>query len=316
MGKWFWRLGLACMTGALLLAFMWATLAWRGSRAVAAPSMAERQLAYQRALNWFKNHEAEVLDDGNAALWWMLRVAAQHQNDPYLQQLIQRSQEKIYVGRNVAMPWRRMVEPQANVVHDPALLAGLSPYQKFFYHAVTCAPVELDDEAQTTAHFLEHNACRPMALKVFSRDSVCSTHQLMGVELVRQMGCRMPVQTTPLREELLSDIQLQMQVDPMFKDAYIQRVLMLYWQAGPQAVKPIWLKQVFEQQRPDGGWAGDRIFLGAPSWFQPWVFRKIWYRFWPSNFPPAEPQSDFHATTQGLLLAALSLSDPGMRVAP
>lgn len=316
MGKWFRRLGLAAAMGGLLLALIWGVLAWRGNRSVVTPSMAERRQAYQHALNWFKNHETEVLGDGNAALWWMLRVASERQNEPYLKELVQRAKRQIFVGGNETVPWRRMVEPQASVVHDPALLAELSPYQKLFYHAVTCAPVELGVEGQTTTQFLEGHACRPMVLKVFGRDNVCSTHQLMGVELVRQMGCAVKPATGPLREELLADVRLQMHLDPVFKDAYIQRVLMLYWLAGPQAVKPVWLRQVFEQQRVDGGWRGGRVFPGVPHWFQPWSFRQIWHKFWPSIFPPQEPQSDFHATAQGLLLAALSLSDPGAQMAP
>lgn len=316
MGKWLRRLSTVLAMGGLLLALIWGALASHGGRSVPAPSLTERRQAYQQAVNWFKNHEAEVMDDGNAALWWMLRLAAERQDDAYLKGLVQRSISQIYVDRNARMPWRRMVEPHAAVVHDPALTVGLTPYQSFFYHAVTCAPVAMDAGAQTTAQFLAENACRPMATKVFGRDNVCSTHQLMGVELVRQMGCAVTPETKRVRAELLSDVQLQMQLDPLFKDAYIQRVLMLYWLSGPQAVKPIWLQQVFAQQRSDGGWSGDRVFQIAPSWFQPWVFRQVWHKFWPSNFPPKEPQSDFHATAQGLLLAALSLQDPDAQMAP
>jgi hypothetical protein len=59
-------------------------------------TLAEKQRSYQQAITWIRNHESELLMAPNAALWWMLRYAAQRTGDVYLTDLVRRVGETIY----------------------------------------------------------------------------------------------------------------------------------------------------------------------------------------------------------------------------
>jgi len=299
----------AVMAFIALAVLAWAGLWWQANRDMPPPTLAERQQSYQRAVDWFRAHEAEVLADGNAALWLMIKTAAQHTQDPYLAQLLQRSMDAMYTGRNEALPWRRLIEPKAAFTHDLGLLGPLSAYQRFFYHAATCARVEIPGYAHGSDDFLERNVCRPMATRVWLEDRVCSTHQMMGLHMIRQTGCPLPGDPKPIEDELLGDIRTQLWLDPMFQDAYIQRVLVLQWLGGAEAVRPSWLWRVMNAQQANGGWVGSRHVPGLPDWLQPWGLRQLLAD--PVSVLSGKPimvtQPDFHPTAQGLLLLALSL---------
>jgi hypothetical protein len=96
-------------------------------------------------------------------------------------------------------------------------------------------------------------------------------------------------------------------LDVVVKDAYFQRVLLLLWRGGPDQVKPVWLQRVVLAQQADGGWVGGRQFPEWPSWAQPWVIRSKLALWWPSHFN-AVSSADFHASAQGLLIAALAIT--------
>lgn len=264
--------------------------------------------AFNRSVVWLTSHEQQVLGDGNAALWWMVRTAAERTGDPALQALVKRSVALVYTGDNTRSPWRRLVEPQASIEPRDSLLEGLLPYQRFYYYAATCRPVEADRSGMGSQDFLETNVCQPMWRKVLVGDNVCTTHQLLGIRMARGSGCGLAPQVANLEANLLEDIERQLQLDPVFRDAYIQRVLTMYWVAGPQHVKPIWVRRVLEAQRADGGWSGDRFLLGLPDWLQPATFRRWMSVIMPSRFTAAQPESEFHPTAQGMLLMALAMN--------
>jgi hypothetical protein len=80
-------------------------------------------------------------------------------------------------------------------------------------------------------------------------------------------------------------------------DVYLQRVLMLAESGDARSIKPIWLQNVIEAQRPDGGWSGvDPLLpLGAGRYLG----------FDGRGFTLRRPVSDFHATAQGVLLFSI-----------
>jgi hypothetical protein len=298
------RLAWLALAGSLLFAALaWAALS-AGNRDVAPPTMAERQQAYVRALGWFHAHEAEVLADGNPALWGMLQTTADLTNEAYLRELVARNVANQYRDPQNASAWKRMIYPKAEVVVGDSMTA-LVPYQRFFYHALTCIPVPL--AGGDTTRFLTENVCRPQWLEVWRRDMVCSTHQLMGIELARRVGCALPPGLPALEAELLGDIKQQMQWDALMKDAYIQRVLMLYWLGQGDQVKPIWLKRVLSAQHADGGWAGGKQVPEWPHWMQPEVIKFALLGLVGQAPPQGALKPDFHATAQGMLIATLSL---------
>jgi hypothetical protein len=204
------------------------------------------------------------------------------------------------------LPWWYMVDPKATTQHGLVQLDTLEPYQRFLYHAVTCEPQAL--EQGDTRAFLAPGACRPMLTQVILKDPVCTTHQLAGVMMLERMACTPKDALPGLANTLLQDIEQQMGWDVVLKDAYLQRVMMLMWQGRPGRLKPVWLHRVYQAQQPDGGWAGGRQLPELPQWAQPWMLRAQLARWWPSRFH-AGAGSDFHASAQGLLIAALALQE-------
>lgn len=283
------------------------TIQW-GNRDIEPPSLTVRQQSFDRAIEWFKTHEGTVFSQGNAALWWMVQTAADRTGNAYLNNLVRRSTLHFYGEADQAAPWRRMVYPD-----EPSGLQGvnvneLDGYQRFFLHAVTCQPVSLP--SGDTTQYLKQNMCRPQWSQVWINDPVCSTHQLMGLRLIERARCQASPHEPQLKAELLTDIHQQMRWDVVMKDAYIQRVLMLYWAGSPDLVKPVWLNRVFAAQQLDGGWNGAKQIPELPAWGQPGAFKTrlaAWFPWLASQ--KTYPMSDFHATAQGLLLAALSLGD-------
>lgn len=288
----------------------WFVLARRANADMAPIPQADTRVSFDRSVGWMKSHESMVLGDGNSALWWMVKTAADRTNDPYLTDLVRRSINVVYAGNKASSPWRKLVEPKAVIVPNDLLVDELISYQRFYYYAATCRVVEADQGGPGSQQFLERNQCRPLWRKVLLADTVCSTHQLYGIRMARQSGCKLDAGVSGLEDELLGDIEWQLRVDPVFQDGYVQRVLAMQWVGGASRVKPAWIRQVLAAQRADGGWSGDRLLIGVPDWLQPTSFRRLMNVLMPSRFPFGASESTFHATAQGLLLMALASTEP------
>ncbi len=310
MSKWLLRGLLAGLV--LLLAFCgaWFALVRQANADMAPIPRADTRASFERSVAWMKAHESTVLGDGNSALWWMVKAAADRTQDPYLTDLVSRSINLIYAGNKASSPWRKLVDPQAVIVPNDLMVDELVSYQRFYYYAATCRVVEADQGGPGSQQFLERNQCRPLWRKVFLADTVCSTHQLYGIRMARQSGCQLEAGVSRLEEELLGDIEWQLRIDPVFQDGYVQRVLAMQWVGGASRVKPAWIRQVLAAQRADGGWSGDRLLIGVPDWLQPSLFRRLMSALMPGRFAQGTQESAFHATAQGLLLMALASTAP------
>lgn len=292
----------------LLLPLAYLLWCWSASQEEQFATVDERRQAWTAAISWLQSNEEQLLEQPNTALWWMLHHAAEVSSNPYLTGLVQRHVDLLYgQGREVHLPWRRMIEPSATVSINALPIEALlymAPYQRDFLHATVCAPVHAPDQT-TSGAFLERNLCRPNILHVVLKDKVCATHQLMALQVHRQSRCPGPQPSDGLRAELSADVRSQLFWFPWFEDADLQRVLMLYWQQGAVGVRPAWFNRVIRAQRDDGGWSGDRQIVGLPGVVQPVLFRQA--RQWWQGEKVTPLRSDFHASAQGVLLLALSL---------
>ncbi len=295
------------------LCVTWGGMAYWANRTVLTVSRADVQFSFERGVNWLMAHQREVLQDGNSALWWMLNLAANESHDARLQGLVQAFVVHLEMPNGQASPWLRMLDPTLAPRPNEPMEEGYWPYQRFFFHALTCQPQPLDD-GRTSAVFLHQNMCRPMLGKVWGHDSVCSTHQLMGLELHRQLQCApWSQEQLQLTADLVSDVRTQLQVSPVFEDAYLQRVLVMKWlaphtQQHKSGFEPIWLRRAIQAQGADGGWAGRYQMPEWPNWLQLSALRHL-SKLMMGHTSTIEPESDFHATAQGVLLMALSLKD-------
>lgn len=169
-------------------------------------------------------------------------------------------------------------------------IASFPYYNWHFIYAITCdRDLEQIPEitAQNEAGFCDRYPLRP----------ACVTHQLMGIRLLQDRECGTAEVLADIVEQLQQRIHRQLTWDPRVVDVYLQRVLMLAESGDARSIKPIWLQNVIEAQRPDGGWSGvDPLLpLGAGRYLG----------FGGRGFTLRRPVSDFHATAQGVLLFSI-----------
>jgi hypothetical protein len=302
-------LGRGLLALVLLLGALWAAAIWQANRDVAPVPLAERQAHYQKALAYFKANEPGILMDGNTALWWMVQAAAEHTQDEYLLGLVREVLRRNFPSDDTASPFKRMIDPTAKVASGDLLnlidIDQLWDYQKFYLHGTTCKhqPLAHGD----TRRFLRENICRPIWREVWPRDPVCSTHHAIGISLFKRVGCPVLPETPQLAKDLLDDIAFQTRHDIVMRDAYIQHVMVLMWLGQPEMVKPVWLRRVLDAQLADGSWRGEKRYPFLPDAMQPGGAQRLLQTWWPSRFPTYPAPIEFHATAQGLLVAALSL---------
>ncbi len=276
---------------------------WLCQREVEPVSRQELTERYSRTLGWIKANEAHVLANSNSALWWMVLASADITGDDYLRGLAQQTKLRLYGDEEPSRPWKRMFDPKASVHMNGGAIEPMQAYQRFFLHALTCVPVRWKEG--DTAVFLTEKACGPNWHTVMLGDPACSTHQLMALQVFERSGCTAPQPLGSLKRALLDDVASQLALDPVMKDAHIQRVLMLAWLGQGERIKPIWLRRVLDAQEPDGGWLGHRRLPELPDAISPWAWRERLASQWPGLFSSNRIPLDFHATAQGLLLLAL-----------
>ncbi len=276
-----------------------------GNRPVDPPTLAQRQAHLERAITWVVNNEGVLRDDANVALWQMVDVTANLTGDPRLHAIVQRANQRLFPEGGTHGPWMRMMSPQAKV--DPTLISPseLEGYQLDFLSALTCGTTE--SVWSSSDQWRRTNQCRPLWRNMTVGDRACSTHQLMALNILQRMACPGMVAAPGLQEELVQDIRWLLRADPLMKDVYIQRVLMLMWTRGEGALEPIWLHRVMAAQQSDGGWMWRLQIPEAPTGMDLWDLHRWLSRHWPGLFNPHLKHTDFHASAQGLLLMALAV---------
>lgn len=247
------------------------------------PSAAELRRHWQAGLGWMRANQAQLLADGNPMLWRMVRDAAAVSGDPLLAQQLQGWRRQFF-PREPFDAWLLLVDPAAKPASPrPAGFDSLPAYMKLFAYGLTCdAGVGAVDIVQKQ---LQPGWCSALAPRRVLMQSKCVTHQLVGVMLMQQRQCGDPARVDALARQLQDRVVDELSLDPVMRDAYLQRVLMLYWTGAPERVKPVWLNRVLRAQRPDGGWDYESAFAGQAG----------------------DLRADFHATAQGLLIVALAL---------
>ena len=125
----------------------------------------------------------------------------------------------------------------------------------------------------------------------------------MGLRLVQRNHCEPDDQTARTINAVQNSILAELRWDFRVEDAYLQKVMTLLESGRRKDIKPIWIKRILEAQRADGGWdgvdivahfPGDRVLAWEGGRLYPW--------------PRTLPQTNLHATAQGLLLLALLLN--------
>jgi hypothetical protein len=277
---------------------------WLGNREAPLAALQTRQAHLDKGIQWVLANEDRLSVDANMPLWQMLQEAARIAHRDDLMAMVNRAVTRIEASEEGRSPWLRFVKPDAEVSLQGFDVEGIEAYQQAFLSALTCGAY--DQLKQLPEGWRQVHQCRPNAVKVYWEDGACSTHQLMALMTLKRRQCQGMSWNPALVPALQQDIRSQLSWDPIVRDRYVQRVLMLWWTSGEGAVSPLWLQRVMAAQHDDGRWLWAPQVPELPRPLQPVAVWEAAARRWPQWIPPRVGAGDFHATAQGVLLMALA----------
>ena len=289
----FKKIVLSGMVLLLSIVLMYLVAVYQNNKEVEPVSAEVARLQLDRAMSWLKKNRDQILGDNNPMLWWMIYESHQLSHDPELAQLL-----SDYFERHESMQtgaWAPLFGGKRITYIRESSLKGLPYYNKHFIYSLNCAenlPYDSEIIAQQNTKEFCHQA------SYFFRPA-CLTHQLMGINFIKQNQCNAGVNVDEVMLSLQDDILNQLVWDVRPVDVYMQRVLMLYITGAGQKIKPVWVKRILDNQLEDGGWDDFAGFmpLGGGKYLG-YAARGIAVK---------QPRSAFHPTAQGIYLLTMLL---------
>lgn len=257
------------------------------------PYPVQSQVAAQleSSLNWLTSHEAELLNHANPMLWWMLYEAHQLTQDPRLQQLLNKYQQRFPRIREGV--WSPLFGGQPRSYLAAYSVQGLPYYNQHIIYGLNCA-ADIAEEIPLVAQQNEANFCFQAS---YIYRPACLTHQMMGIHLLEKQNCGLLDNAEQVSRALQQSIAAQLRWDFRVVDVYLQRVLMLLVTGAEDLLRPAWLQRVLAHQLADDGWAGEApiVSLGGHSL----LFNSRGIGLGPDS---AQMRANYHATAQGVLI--------------
>jgi len=263
-----------------------------------APALApaEARASFNRASAWIQRNREGVLRENNPMLWLFVREAARLAADPQLAALA-----SVYQEQSTRDNLSRFFFDSSGLDQMRSQRLDVSgwgaPYQVLFAYGITCnSPLRFDPQVES---MLSPAACE--AGHAWLRNPWCRTHQLMGLRFVQKNHCNPDEETARTIATVQDGILGELRWDYRVEDAYLQRVWTLIESGRRNEVKPVWVRRILAAQQADGGWTGADVIAPLPGGQA---------LFWEGGMRPRmgiRPQSNFHATAQGLYLMALLL---------
>lgn len=226
--KWVARLlalavALALLPGVLIVAY---GVVARYHHAQQTLTKAQLQQSHEAAVRWMTDHEGAVLEDPNSALWYMVREAATITGDQRLNSLVQRYLEIWFPADRYQHGWRNAFAPASQEPVDLEQLASAQKYQQFLMYSVTCDPRLLS--WPSVQEHLGSGAC-PITVLSALKESACSSHQLMGLNWLKERKCQPPgIDLQKSIDQTRADVRQLLWLDFRVRDVYLQRALTLW----------------------------------------------------------------------------------------
>jgi hypothetical protein len=288
-------LGLVAIGLAGFIAFLYCE--HQNSAEVAAPTPAQVRASFERASAWIERNRDAILRENNSMLWLFVREAGRLSGDPQLAALASEYQAQSTRGTISQFFFDPTGSEQIRGARIE-LSDDWQGYQRLFVYGATCnVTLHFDPDV---VEMLSPSACD--AGHAWLRNPWCRTHQLMGLRFVQKNHCEPDADTARTIEAAQAGILKELTWDYRVEDAYLQKVWTLIESGRRDQVKPVWVRRIIDAQQADGGWTGADIIASLP------VGRAI---FWEGGLHPRiglRPESNFHATAQGLYLMALLLN--------
>ena len=268
-------------------------LVWQNNKEAEHPSEAEIRTSFEKSIGWLEANRTEILASTNSMLWWMIKESADLTNDPRLVTLYDKYKENILdkYPRNV---WRPIFFSNSYSNIDLMDIIHFPDYNLHFIYGASCSrSLEKEEVIQRQLKPKFCDDYHPIS-------PACVTHQMMGMRFMQRHNCGDQAMVKDVIVALQDKIETQLTWDPRVGDTYVQRVMMLLDSGGKDKVKSIWLKSVIEAQKEDGGWSD---FI----WTAP-LFSGKYLVMTTHRIKIAVPNTDFHATAQGILIMSMLLA--------
>lgn len=266
---------------------------YQNNRAVPFPETKLMQQKLESSTQWLLNNEADILQQANPMLWWMLHEAEKITHDVRLAGLLVKYKQK-YPAIQEGV-WSPLFGAAPRSYLDSYSVNGLPYYNQHFIYALNCA----QDIATNIPVVEEQNQPGFCHQANYIYRPACITHQLMGINFLRTQQCGLLANSDEVSQSLQNDIKVQLIWDIRVVDVYLQRVMMLLITGAEKDVKPIWLQQVLDRQLADGGW-GDFAPIVELSSEKSLGFSSRILSIGRAN-------SSFHATAQGVMILSTVL---------
>jgi hypothetical protein len=273
-------------------AFGWCE--YRNNTEAVPPTAAEVHASFDAATAWIMQRRSQVLSENNAMLWLFVRQASRLAANEPLAALATRFENESARGTVNQFLFEPAIDARTRDL-PIQLDDSWAAYQRLFIYGSTCnTGLSFDPQVQSE---LSPEACA--SRRGWLHDPWCRTHQLMGLRFVQRNHCEPDEQVARTIAATQAGILAELSWDFRVEDAYLQKVWTLIESGRRDAIKPVWIRRILAAQRADGGWSGQDEILRLPG------DRAL---FWTGGSYPRigpVPQSDFHATAQGLYLMAL-----------
>ncbi|MCB1743793.1 MAG: hypothetical protein KDK91_25685 [Gammaproteobacteria bacterium] len=243
----------------------------------------------ERSIVWLNENRAQLLENRNAMLWWMVKRSLDLTDDARLAALFADYEQRQLASRRASY-WRALFDPGYIPALSPDSIAHLPDYNQYFLYGLSCSQA-LAESRVISAQFSTDFCSRQHPF-----GPACVTHQMMGILLRQQRNCGSPDELHEQIATLQAVVLRQLTWDPRVVDVYVQRVLMLVQTGASERVKPRWLYRLLRAQHRSGAW-GD---------FQPLVTlgKDLHLGFNRKGIAVGAHRASFHTTAQGLLLTA------------
>jgi len=279
--------------GAILFAYMLGV--YLNNRDLPQPAAELMQQRLDHSTQWLVNNEADLLQQTNPMLWWMLQEAEKISHDKRIADLLNKYKQRYpQIQQGV---WGPLFGAPSRSYLGGYSVSGLPYYNQHFIYALNCAADIAEDilvvEQQNKANF-----CHQVS---YIYRPACITHQLMGINFLLEKNCNLLADINEVVKSLQGDIKWQLTFDIRVVDVYLQRVLMLLITGAEKEIKPVWIHQLIDHQLDDGGWSNFVELLPLPG--------EKSLGFSPKILSIGNAKSDFHATAQGVLILSSLLKN-------
>jgi hypothetical protein len=269
------------------------------SRDVPLPAEAELREHFNRALEWMFANASHISTEDNPMLWLFIREAGRLTGNDRIVVMAADYQDH-YLKGTLSQYFFNPNGSEQLMGKQITFTANSADYQRLFAYGATCNR-SIREDPQVLA-LLSPTGCNPGFM--WLRSPSCHTHQLMGLRFAQKNHCDPDDETARTVEAVQDDILAELRWDFRVEDAYLQKVMTLLESGRRKDIRPIWIKRILEAQRADGGWDGADIITHLPgNRVLAWEGRLYPYIRTP-------PQSNLHATAQGLYLLAMLITPP------